>query len=504
MAAALALLAALALIQAGGDAATLAGADSAEGGDRPNVVVIMSDDQDARSLRVMGAVERRIGEEGATFTNAFATFPLCCPSRATFLTGQYAHNHGVTSNRPPEGGYQAFTDPEGTMPEALQRTGYRTAHIGRYLNGYGRKGSDPRAVPPGWDEWYGFPAFEMFRYPVNHNGTISRYGGGPAAYQTDVIARLAVRFVRDGTERSEPFFLSLAPLAPHTESRGSRRGTGPRRERSGRPADAGTASNPRPAPRHRGRFADARLPMPPSFNEEDISDKPAFMRSRDRLDGAEVGKLTQRYRDRLASLLVVDDLVAKVIGALRRSGELDETLVVYTSDNGYLLGEHRRRKKQELFEESIRVPLLARGPGIPRGAEVDQLVGNVDLAPTILDAAGAEPGRLLDGRSLIGVAEDPATAADRALLLENEVSAAVRTPRFMYAEHRQATELYDLRLDPFQLHDLSDRGRYQETTARLSDLLAGMRSCAGARCLRQFTPGDRDVPLVRGAAGAGG
>ncbi|HEV2074685.1 MAG TPA: sulfatase-like hydrolase/transferase, partial [Thermoleophilaceae bacterium] len=164
-------LALLALIQAGGDAATLAGAGSAGSADRPNVVVIMSDDQDARSLRVMGAVERRIGEEGTTFTNSFATFPLCCPSRATFLTGQYAHNHGVTSNRPPEGGYQGFAHARGTMPEALQEVGYRTAHIGRYLNGYGRKGNDPQAVPPGWDEWYGFPAFEMFRYPVNHNGT---------------------------------------------------------------------------------------------------------------------------------------------------------------------------------------------------------------------------------------------------------------------------------------------------------------------------------------------
>jgi N-acetylglucosamine-6-sulfatase len=417
----------------------------------PNVVVIMTDDQDRRSMRVMEGVRRHLTRRGTTFENFFATFPLCCPSRASFLTGQYAHNHGVTANRAPNGGFQAF-DPENALSVALQRDGYRTGYVGKYLNGYHES-----AVPPGWSDWHAFTRVGAFDFDLNDNGRIRNY----LEYHTDVLAAKATSFVRRNAPLPEPFFLTLATHAPHAHA--------------GRP--------PHPAPRHRGSFRREQLPRAPSFDELDVTDKPSFVRSRPRLDDDAELQLTRLHRQRLASLLAVDEAVERIVSDLRATGELGNTLIAFTSDNGYMLGEHRLARKHHLYEESIRVPLILRGPGIPVGVTREQVTGNIDLAPTILDAAGAEPGLTTDGISLLPLVDDPAARRGRGVLLENRRSTAIRTPRYMYAEHRDGErELYDLSTDPFQLTSVHQDASHDGLRADLARRLDRLRSCAGADC----------------------
>jgi arylsulfatase A-like enzyme len=437
-------------------------------GKKPNVVVVMTDDQDVRSLRVMGAVKRQLQRKGTTFRNSFASFPLCCPSRVTFLTGQYAHNHRVLSNTPPEGGFESFRDKR-TLATSLKRAGYRTGWIGKYLNGYGaERGGSPRYIPPGWDEWRVLTARpnRLHGYTLNENGRLRDYGSEPRDYQTDVFARKAARFIQRSARHPKPFFLTVATGAPHSEG--------------GRTPGS---LNPRPARRHKDRFRQAQLPDSPSFNEANVSDKPSFVRNRPRLDRERRRKLTLRYRGRLASLLAVDDAVDEIVRQLREERELGGTVIIFTSDNGFLLGEHRLFAKTALYEESIRVPLIVRGPGFGRGAKRGQPTGNVDLAPTILDLAGARPGRAIDGRSLLPLARGPSVGADRDILLENLKSTGIRTRRFMYAEHRGGErELYDLAADPFQLRSRHDDPAFRRVREQLADRLSSLRNCSGNTC----------------------
>lgn len=442
----------------------------AQAPERPNVVVIMTDDQDLASLAVMDNVRRHIARRGVTFENAFATFPLCCPSRASFLTGQYAHNHGVTDNSPPKGGFQAFDD-RATLPVSLRRDGYRTGWVGKYMNGYDksrvRTARERRDFPPGWSEWRAMLTGHYLGWEMNDNGTLRRFGKRPADYQTDVFTREAVGFIRRGSRRDRPFFLTLSYKAPHIEQ-GNRLGKVP---------------NPRPAARHAGRFKGIALPRGAAFNERDVSDKPAFVRRQPRLDRGERRRLTRLNRDRRETLLAADEGVGRVVEVLRRAGELRNSLLVFWSDNGFLLGEHRLRGKSTLYEESVRVPLVMRGPGVPAGRSRDQIVGNIDLAPTILGATDADPLRPMDGRSLMRLARRPNLAANRDILLENRSAEAVRTQRYMYAEHPGGeVELYDLREDPNQLTSRHDAPEFQQVRGRLAERLEQLRDCAGQGC----------------------
>jgi len=428
----------------------------------PNVVVVMTDDQDRASLRVMGQVKQLIGSRGTIFTNSFATTPLCCPSRATFFTGQYAHNHGVRANKP---GYAALDTSE-TVPVWLDRDGYRTAHVGKFLNRYGRD-TDPREVPPGWDEWYASvdpSTYSMYDYTLNQNGALVRYGSAPRDYQTDVYARKAVDFV-ERSAGEEPFFLSVGTLAPHKDS--------------GNP--------PRPAPRHAGAFANAHLPRPPSFNEKHVRDKPALIRDEPRLGSARIDALTKLHRGRLRSLLAVDDLVKRLVDTLRATGELADTLLIFTSDNGFLLGQHRLTGKNWVYESSVRVPLLMRGPGVPAGTTRRQLVGNVDLAATVLDAAGASAPQShpLDGVSLLPLALNPEVRRGRQLLLESYVVpyTALRTSRYLFVRHRSGErELYDMSADPDQQRSLHAERSYDRIESDLATRLRQLEDCVGREC----------------------
>ena len=276
-----------------------------------NVVVIMTDDQDFRSMGAMPKTQRLIAERGTTFATSVVSFPLCCPSRATFLTGQYAHNHGVQWNNAPTGGYTKLRQEE-TLPVWLQRAGYRTIHIGKFLNEYGE--ANPTEVPQGWSDWHGGvdpSTYDYYGYTLNHNGTLKTYGREPQDYSTDVYAGLAEQAIRDARRAGKPFFLSLAPNAPHTVA------TESRARMEGPPAV--------PAPRHANRFADAELPRYPNFNPVEMSDKPAieaFFPTP--MSEQQIAELTEHYRGRMGSLLAVDDLVARVVKALRRAGVRSE------------------------------------------------------------------------------------------------------------------------------------------------------------------------------------
>jgi N-acetylglucosamine-6-sulfatase len=431
----------------------------------PNVVVVMTDDQDVPSLRTMPRVQRLLAERGTTFTRAFATFPLCCPSRATFLTGQYAHNHGVRDNLPPRGGFPAFHD-ESTLPVWLQAAGYRTAFVGKYLNGYAAR---PTYVPPGWSDWRALVTpFQMYGHTLNQNGELRTYGYAARDYQTDVLTRKTAGFIRASAPRPKPFFITVAPLAPHDEGVLDDVPEAPR--------------NPRPALRDWGRFANASLPRTPAFNEADIADKPRPVRDEPPLEGAYLEALTRLHRSRLESLRAVDRMVGQLVATLRDVGELRRTVVTFTSDNGFLLGEHRQVGKEQVYEESVRVPLVVRGPGFAPGSSDRRLVGNIDLAPTIADLAGAQPGIPVDGHSVL---EDRSGWRD-ALLLQNlskaKAFAAVRTRRFVLSRGRMGTELYDLSADPFQLENLAGDPEHRGVMDRLASRLARLRTCAGQAC----------------------
>jgi N-acetylglucosamine-6-sulfatase len=438
---------------------------------RPNVVVLMTDDQTLESMRVMPNVRALLAAQGTSFANSFVSFSLCCPSRSTFLTGQYAHNHGVMGNAPPQGG-SAKLDHANTLAVWLQRAGYHTVHLGKYLNGYGRDSTPP--VPPGWSEWYGSvdpSTYRFFNYTLDENGTLQTYGTDAASYQTDVYASKAVALVRTLAPRTQPFFLSVAFLAPH----------------NGQPRDADDPRNlgtPSPAPRHRNRFAAEPLPQPPSFNEADVSDKPAAVQRRARLGPARIAAVREMYQQRLESLLAVDEAIERIVAALRDTGELGRTLIVFTSDNGFMHGEHRiPNGKVVVYEPSVRVPLILRGPGVPRGGVQRDLVVNADIAPTILDAANARPGRTVDGRSVLPLARDPGRRLGRDILLETTSYSAIRTPRFKYVEYRTGEqELYDLANDPYELTSRHADPALAAIKAELARRLALLRTCRGAAC----------------------
>jgi N-acetylglucosamine-6-sulfatase len=445
---------------------------------RPNVVVLMTDDQTLRSMRAMPHTRALIGDRGARFANAFVSNPRCCPSRATFLTGQYSHNNGVLTNGPPIGGWQRLRGTSNWLPTWLRAAGYRTVHVGKFLNHYGV--ADPTEVPPGWDEWYATvdpTTYRYYGYTVNENGTPRTYGRDrdPRFYSTDFTGRRSAGIVERLAPSAQPFFLSVAFLAPHTGAP----------YEPGDPAGLGT---PAIADRHRGAFAGLALPRGGAFDEADVSDKPAFLR-RPRLRPRKIAAIEALYRQRLESLLAVDEAVERIVAALDASGELGNTLIVFTSDNGYLAGEHRLpHGKAKVYDPSVRVPLLIRGPGVPAGARPQQMVVNADLAPTILDAARATASRVLDGRSLLPLVRDPTLGAQRPLLIEvakgaGIMTTAIRTRRWLYAEHANgARELYDSATDPHQLRSLHADPGLTRVRSKLAQRLAVLRTCRGLSC----------------------
>jgi arylsulfatase A-like enzyme len=436
----------------------------------PNLLFIVTDDMSADDLAHMPRAMALLADRGLTFTRAFVTDSVCTPSRASILTGQYGHNHGTLDNTPPLGGFKKFRQngrEAETLAVWLQAAGYRTALIGKYLNGY--PGGEKSYVPPGWAEWYGvFHPEPYFEFGANHNGRIERRGEQSEAYQTDVLADRAVEFV-GGTPPGErrPFFLYLAPHAPHQPAR--------------------------PASRHESAFSDLRAPRPPSFDEEDVSTKPRWVRAQDRLSPEVVDHIDDLYRRRLRTLLAVDEMIERLLQAIAARGELDATYVFFTSDNGFQLGAHRLdHGKGDAYEESIRVPLVIRGPGVAPGVREEQVL-NIDFAPTLAELAGTVAPAGVDGRSLVPLLHPhpPARGRWRTDFLIEHWSAeeggippysALRSDEYLYVEYPEAErELYDLRRDPFELHSIHAAAT-PSLRDRLSRRLAALKACAGPTC----------------------
>jgi arylsulfatase A-like enzyme len=458
-----------------------AGQDTSQAPTRPNIVVIMTDDQTLESMPVLQKTNALIGRHGVTFDNSIVTFSLCCPSRSTFLTGQYTHNHGVWWNTPPEGGFTKL-DHSNTLATWLTAAGYHTVLIGKYLNGYGHT-AETTVIPPGWSEWYG----ELDRspdiyydYKMDENGTLVSYGSDPASYSTDVYAAKADAAIRRLASSSQPFFLWLAFMAPHNGLP----------QEPDDPPDFGT---PARSVRYTGAFSSLPFPRPASFNEADVSDKPQTVRGMQPLTAQQIAAITAHYRQSREALLSVDDGVERVVNALTATGALSNTIIVFTSDNGFMHGEHRiPTEKLWHYEPSIRVPLMIRGPGVREGAHVTSLVGNIDLPPTIVQATQATPRRTMDGRSLWPLlSQSPSARWRKALLVERMrlithpwEFVAVRTTRYTYAEYpfTGQRELYDLGRDPDELTNIANDPAQARLVERLARKLHALQRCTGASC----------------------
>ncbi len=465
----------------------------------PNVIVIQTDDQTLDTMPAMAQTNALIGDAGATFTRNVTNFPLCCPSRATQLTGQYAHNHGVEANGPPRGGYQAFAR-RNNLATWLERAGYRVGHVGKFLNGYGASEDRPSTpyddvheVPPGWTDWrttsnrarFGYYGYYVNEWSVSEGdrlGEVIRHGREEEDYRSDVTTGYALEMLSAYLEGDSPFYLQVDYLAPHVG------GTGDGNPQP--PYDCGRA--PRPAPRHADSFNGAPLvpASDPSFNEAAIGDKRPSIRRLSRLNKAAVAKLTKRYECQLESLLAVDEGVAQIVDMLQEvEGALDNTYVFFMSDNGFFYGEHRLLTGKSLsFEPAIRVPLLARGPGIESGIEIDELTSNADFAATVLDLTGARAKRtVVDGQSLLPAIRHPERKTGREILIEGGDHVGILTDRYKlsrFPRQRGFRELYDLRSDPHELRNLANRRAYRKVLDRLSTRLNMLRNCAGRSCRR--------------------
>jgi N-acetylglucosamine-6-sulfatase len=449
---------------------------------RPNIVVLLADDLDVLSIDRMPVLRSQMVNLGLTFSNSFVTTPLCCPSRASILTGQYAHNHGILINRNPNtfgvepNCFELFHDrgqERQTFATWMQDAGYSTGFVGKYLNRYpgDMPGADPTYIPPGWDDWFAQVSDNAYyKYTTNDNGTLRDYDTRPADYLTDVLRDRATRFIRDAASPDKPFVLWITPAAPHVPST--------------------------PAPRHVDLYADAIAPRLPDFNEDDMSDKPRWFQLIPQLNADEIERLDGMQRQRLRTMASVDDLLAEVIRALQDTGTLERTYIFFASDNGLLLGGHRLYLgKDAVYENSIRVPLIVRGPGVPAGRTLDYFALNIDLAPTLVEMARANaPADFMDGRSLfplLGANPLPAASWRSDFLVEHWTDtpeglptwAGIRARDRIYVEYERSAEreYYDLQRDPNQLQNQAATTP-AATLQPLQARLGALRSCRGAGC----------------------
>lgn len=427
----------------------------------PNIILILTDDQRWDTLEYMPTVTGELMANGTTFVNAYVTTPLCCPSRASILTGQYAHNHGVLLNGGPDGGQNL--DESRTIATHLRReAGYRTGFIGKYLNNYLNLGASPY-IPAGWSDWIAFKQRSeehalYYGYVLNENGDLVTYGTEPEDYSTDVLTGKALEFI--GKENEKPFFLFLAYYTPHDPFL--------------------------PAPRHAGALDGIEFERPPSFLEPAGEDKPAWFQNRPRID---TEKLDADRQASLESLLAVDEGIEAILQELNRIGKADNTVIIFMSDNGMNWGEHGLRGKNCAYEECVRVPLVVWYPALTSGRSVRELALNIDIAPTIAELAGIPFSDRMewDGVSLVDLiasGRDPNFTRSEFLVehwvwLANATGALIpdyeslHTAEWSYVEYTTTgeRELYDLERDPYAMDNLAHDPAYAQVAAKLAHKL---------------------------------
>lgn len=444
-------------------------------GARPNIVFVLVDDLSADLVEFMPEV-KAMAKAGVSFANYFVTDSLCCPSRASILTGRFPHNTGVFRNTGADGGYLVFRNKgqdKDTFATSFQAAGYETAFYGKYLNGYTPRNQNHQPAP-GWDDWAvgGAPPYGGFDYALNENGRLVAYGSDPGDYATDVLADKALSFIL--TNKDKPFLVEVAPYAPHAPYT--------------------------PAPRHAGLFADVKAPRTPNFNVPANATTPAWLRTHPPLSQAQVDQIDADYRKRVQAVQAVDEFLARLRKTLADSGLAERTYVVFSSDNGYHMGAHRQAPgKMTAFDSDVRVPLVVTGPGLPAGRVVDHIAENVDLRPTFEAWAGIDtaedkvdgvslfdlPQRtsaLIEHRGPVQAPDDPDNPEDGGA--NPPTYEAVRTATSLYVEYEGGeVEFYDLRADPWAITNTAAR-LSAEDRARLHAALVESRQCRGrAACL---------------------
>lgn len=471
---------------AGGPSSTDRASGSAK---RPNIVYVLTDDLAWNLVPYMPHV-RQLERNGTTFTNFFVTDSLCCPSRSSLLTGQYPHNTGVFTNNGSDGGYGAFMrndDERKSFGPALQRAGYRTGFMGKYLNGYqpaDRHGTSGPYVPSGWDEWDvagdGYPEFD---YALNENGTVVRHGHRPRDYLTDVLSKKAASFIGSSAKAGKPFMLEVATFAPHGPST--------------------------PAPRDEDKYPGLTAPRTNAYDKATLH-APNWQRTLSPLTSTEQRDIDEKFAKRVRSVQAVDTMIGHLESTLEAQGLADDTYVVFGSDNGFHMGEHRLRPgKQTAYDTDIKVPMMVTGPGVPAGRHVAQLAENIDMNPTFQELAGATPPSTVDGQSLAGLlhghAEDDWR---RALLVEHHHAAskngdpdaapdnsgdppdyeALRTGDSLYVEYADGErEFYTTTSDPEELDNRAS-SLSEAQRASLHRTLEALRHCTGPSCRTASRP----------------
>ncbi len=441
---------------------------------RPNVVFVLTDDLAWNLVRYMPNV-RKLQRRGTTFSRYFVTDSLCCPSRSSIFTGAFPHNSGIFTNTGTDGGFGTFLNrglEQTTYATAIQPSGYRTAMMGKYLNGYLPK---TRHVPPGWTTWNvagnGYPEFN---YNLLQNNRIVHYGRQPADYLTDVLATKGSNFINQSADAGKPFVMELATFAPHAPYT--------------------------PAPRDATKFPGLKAPRGPAFDKANVN-PPSWLAGRTPLTAAQIATIDAAFRKRAQAVQAVNDLIGRITATLRARGLLDNTYIVFSSDNGYHMGEHRLLPgKMTAFDSDIRVPLVVAGPGVRKGRTVSRIAENIDLNPTFAQIAGVNPSPTADGRSLVRLLrgkrvrdwrqaaliehhgpDNRAGDPDRPTVRSGNPTTyeAVRLGDAVYVEYRNGErEYYNLRRDPAERRNvyasLSARKK-----AKLSALVARLQACKG-------------------------
>lgn len=458
-----------------------------------NVMVIMIDDATYEEIRVMKNLKTLLGAQGTTFSNFYTTSPNCCPSRGGYYLGQFPHNSGVRDNIPPLGGANSFTPHENeSLGVWMQRAGYYTAQIGKYLNGWGSEdkrdnwtgGISPR---PGWDHWFvGIDptTYQYYNFKISDDGKERSWG--PKDYQTDITGAEAVSTIKRATDSGKPWFISWTPMSPHVAIKETDLA-------AGQASDGLLAVA---ADKYQGTFGSESLPASPSLafgpaavTTPDLKGKPTYVTDRVNRYPAKESVMTEAYRTELEALQSVDDWIGTIYHTLEAANQLDNTDIIFWSDNGLFHGEHGLLQKGLLYEEAAHIPLIIRGPGFPAGAIAKQLTLNIDLTPTILAIAQGHAGTPLDGRDLAPVANDSSAARTRAILLEYWYSftkittRAVRFNEWAYMEWSTGDiELYDLKADPFEMTNLASDPATSAVRDQLHGRLAKLADCQGATC----------------------
>jgi len=448
--------------------------DAQQPGSKPNIIFILTDDYASNLVDFMPNLNA-MQKEGVTFNNYYVSNSLCCPSRSSIFTGMLPHNTRVETNTHPNGGYDAYMehgDAQQSFCVALQHAGYKTAMMGKFLNGYLPGKNQPA---PGWSDWFvGGAAYQNFDYDINSNGQVLHYGNSPKDYLTDVLSARADSLIT--AWKDHPFFIEIATFTPH----------GPFI----------------PAPRHEKLFKNEKAPRTPRFNKQADSTAPDWLRALQPLDSKKINKVDNIFRKRLRCIMSIDEMLGSIRKLLNKAGISGRTYIFFSSDNGFHLGDYSMvQGKQTPFDIDIRVPLIACGPNVAKGSLQQAIVSNIDLAPTFAELAGAQLTGSPDGKDIqhllrektekinwrnFAIIEHRRAKYDRDDPDRQETEDgrlpsynALRFHNLLYVEYETGEiSCYDAEKDPYELKNIFS-GLPADTREKLHSILLAAKKCGG-------------------------